>query len=209
MYYAINSHLYHVSNKDDAKSLIESSKDIKSVVKSKCIKEDELKNIYADKTIYENVSVDELKTLDNCIAIYSKNDLNEEFDLTVSQYNYFPKIKNQKYDIVRIDFNLDNKNVILCVDPNDLKTMNFKTVQELCLKAKTEFKNQSFSQFVRDLKETYLSAKSQRVTFTETERTQISETFNGKCNNCKCKLKDFHIDHIVPLANGGSNDVDN
>ena len=31
----------------------------------------------------------------------------------------------------------------------------------------------------------------------------------NKCNVCKNKVDEFHIDHIMPLAAGGNNDLDN
>ena len=46
-----------------------------------------------------------------------------------------------------------------------------------------------------------------RLSSTITSRLMISQ--NGKCISCHCKLVDFHIDHIIPIALGGTNTDDN
>ncbi len=43
-------------------------------------------------------------------------------------------------------------------------------------------------------------------------RTDVDRLFqqqDGKCAYCSCKLRRFHVDHIIPLARGGSNWPDN
>ena len=94
-------------------------------------------------------------------------------------------------------------------DPNDLKIMNYKKILDLCKQTKTEFNNQSFAQLVRELKAKFMSIKNERVVFTPEERSQILKDFKGICSNCNKRLKEFHIDHIIPLAVGGTNDKDN
>ena len=52
---------------------------------------------------------------------------------------------------------------------------------------------------------------SNRYGFTEYEKFSIASFHNYTCSDCKINLEDreFDIDHIVPLANGGKNTVDN
>lgn len=51
-----------------------------------------------------------------------------------------------------------------------------------------------------------------RRPFTELERVGIASTQNFMCNLCSCEIldsRDFDIDHIKPIANGGKNTIDN
>jgi hypothetical protein len=49
-----------------------------------------------------------------------------------------------------------------------------------------------------------------RVKFSPEEREKIRVKCGYKCNVCKSKLRNFfHVDHIKPLANLGTNDMDN
>jgi len=52
---------------------------------------------------------------------------------------------------------------------------------------------------------------SNRYSFTEYEKFSIASSHNYICAHCKTELEDreFDIDHIVPIANGGKNTVDN
>lgn len=48
----------------------------------------------------------------------------------------------------------------------------------------------------------YISLKKRRL---------ILEKTNGVCYYCGCKIKedDFHVDHFIPIAKGGTNDFEN
>ena len=52
---------------------------------------------------------------------------------------------------------------------------------------------------------------SKRHSFTEYEKQAICSTYDYKCAKCSSNLidRDFDIDHIVPIANGGKNSVEN
>jgi hypothetical protein len=53
---------------------------------------------------------------------------------------------------------------------------------------------------------------SNRYSFTQMERNAIASTQNYKCNICEIELEDqrqYDIDHIIPIANGGKNTPDN
>ncbi len=60
------------------------------------------------------------------------------------------------------------------------------------------------------MKRKFFESKSIRHTFTKDERTLLYEEQNT-CEICnkKLNLKSFHIDHIVPLACGGTNEKNN
>ncbi len=121
----------------------------------------------------------------------------------------FLKKYNQKFNVSRIDFNYQDKNIILCIDPNDLTKMNYKTVQELCIKNNIECENQSYSKLIKQLKEQFYNPK--RHKFTKSERETIYNESNKMCKGCNKKMpeKGFHIDHIKPLACGGNNEKSN
>jgi 5-methylcytosine-specific restriction protein A len=82
---------------------------------------------------------------------------------------------------------------------------------ELCQLNKIEWKNQTFTQFISELRTDFFDALNGRIKFTVEERLKISKRFNNKCNICKCCIKDtkFDIDHIRSLSNGGTNEKSN
>lgn len=45
--------------------------------------------------------------------------------------------------------------------------------------------------------------------FTKAEALQRFEQQGGRCYYCGCILEVYHLDHVVPLSRGGSNDISN
>ena len=211
IYYCVNGHMYWVSDKQTALSLANRSKDAITKIKSIVIDEDDFVNIYAEREIVENIDIENLKEHANKIIIYNKPNLNEELDQIIGHYNYIPKVKNNKTSITQINFNLEKMNIILTIDPNDTRLINFKKIKELCDKHKVEFKNQSFGNFIRELKDKFYDSKNIRHHFTKEEREKIFHDNNEKCNICDKKLSagKYQIDHILPLASGGDNEIEN
>ena len=101
--------------------------------------------------------------------------------------------------------------IIFCCDPNDINNITYENIMELCQLNKIEWKNQTFTQFISELRTDFFDALNGRIKFTAEERVKISKRFNNKCNICKCCIKDtkFDIDHIRALSNGGTNEKSN
>ena len=214
IYYCINNHMYWISNRQEANTLVQQAKDTETKIKSQCIKEDETKkkNIYNEegREILENIVIDDLMNYDKATIIYSKTNLNEELDSIIEKYNYIPEIMNHRYTVTQIKFNKDDKDIILVLDPNLEFDLTFKDVRKFCIKAEIEFNNQSFSHFIKELKKRFLETKATRHQPTKEERQKLLDNADGCCELCKKKLKKvFDIDHIIPLAEGGTNDESN
>jgi hypothetical protein len=206
--------MYWISNRDEANSLTQQAKDAETKIKSHCIQEEatEKINIYTDedRAVIENIAVSDVIKHDKATIIYSKTNLNEELDEIISHYNYIPAITNHRYTITQIKFKLDEKDLILVIDPNIEHNLNYKDVRQLCNKAELEFKNQSFSNFIKELKTRFLDVKIPRIQPTKEERLKLFDKANGACQSCKKEIKSkFHVDHIIPLANGGGNEPEN
>ena len=139
------------------------------------------------------------------------NSLNEILIEIGNTYNFIPtKLKYNGFCCTKIIFNKDNCNLHLVIDPNNSRhEMSWKDVKEMCEKTNVVFKNQSFASMITQLRNRFENAT--RHIFTKTEREQIYNDCNKKCNHCNKDLKktEMQIDHIVPLVVGGSNDIDN
>ena len=215
IYYAVNDHMYHITQPEVAKKLVERAKDDECKISSSA-----LKNEYAaaDKvnpftqTIHENISVKNLIEYRDCVVIYTeRNDLSDLVEEIIATYNYIPKFIMKKCFIVRIQFNFESRNITLSTDPNDRDDINYKNVKELCEKLKLEFKNQSFAVLIADAKARFLENSGKRHYFNKEERTEIWKQCGKKCKQCTKTVtaKAYHIDHILALANGGTNEPEN
>ena len=212
IYYCINNHMYWISDKENAEALVKKARDVETKIKSHCIQEDETKqttNIYSGD-ILENIAISDLNNYEESTIIYSKPNLNDELDEIIEKHNFIPEIKNHRYTINQINYTKDGRKIILVIDPNIEVGMTYKDVRQLCNSVDIEFKNQSFSNLIKQLKKRFFDSKIERHQPTKDERQKMLDLANGCCATCqKAVKKVFHIDHIIPLAEGGSNEKTN
>ena len=233
VYYSVAEHMYWVSDKKSAESLVKRAREIETTVKSICLEEEAKTNIYEDKEIHENIPIDKLMDYDNCVIIYSnaetehehehndiittergnKTNLNGELDEIIKLYGFVPMtgLKNKRSLVTRIHFTHEGKNIFLEVDPNDQRKITWKDIKGLCEKMGVTFANQSFGALVGQLKEKFMGQKHVRHVFSKAERTCFFEKSEKTCSHCgkAVQIKETQIDHIIPLANGGTNDEEN
>ena len=232
IYFFVGNHMHWVSDKKAAHSLVMRARDVEINMNSNMFEvEDHKENIHKtrENNIFENVPVEDLvfDQYQDCIIIYSatgdekmKHNLNDELDKIIEIYDVVPKVKNQKYNITSIDIspskfgNSDpflNQNILLVLDPNDTRLIDYKDMQQLCKRHKIEFENQSFGNFIKQVREKHYNNKSIRKKYSQQERAQIHEKCGGQCMECHKNLqtKQMHIDHIIPLANGGPEHKEN
>ena len=213
IYYAINDHMYLVKD-EHKKSLIERAKEEHSFNTS-LLEGHEKINPFEDLEIIENIDFTDIdKYIEkSCVFMFSRtiHNINDIFYLFLSKYKLIPTVdKTHKTNILQFTHNNNGVIHIYAADPNEIQIITYKQVQYLCEKNKIEFKNQTYMQFIKQLKDTFFNAKMGRVKRTKEEREAILERFNNVCNICKCKInKGFEIDHIRPLANGGKEEESN
>lgn len=90
----------------------------------------------------------------------------------------------------------------------DFASKNFQDSNQLLYVAMSRAKNRII--FVNN--KSHFRDNNNRYSFTEMERNAISSYYDYKCNICQTELndlRDIDIDHIIPLAFGGKNNIDN
>jgi hypothetical protein len=97
------------------------------------------------------------------------------------------------------------KNVIIPV--YDYYNVNYKDANQILYVALSRAKESII--FVN--KEVKFDQSSKRIMFSEFEKHSIASSHDYKCKNCQIDLVDreFDIDHLVPLAFGGKNEIAN
>ena len=218
-YFCINEHMYLVRDKDIKNRLKEWAKDKKEInVKSSLFEmEYEKTNIFNEFKIVENVDLNKVTDYDSCIFMFTringKNDLNDIFQEFIKIYNEVPtNINAMNHKINYFECKLNDKKYFFVLDANQSCIgVTYKNVMKLCKQNEIEFKNQSFVTLINQIKDIFFNDVNKRIKFDKEFREQILTKHNNKCNICKCKLDEekFHIDHVRPLSNGGSNDDDN
>lgn len=211
VYYAINNHMYHVKNPETALSLIKSAVDIETKINSIYFEQEESTNIFSSELeIKENINIKELLTYnESCIVIYPHKHLNDQL-IELINNNIKPAIKRCKKTMINYMVVDKTKNIkfYLFADENDhTQNINYKTVKSLCDSNEIEFKNQTFTTVIKQIKDKHIIQKQKRVEFTKEFRKEFFIK-NCHCNNPECnkvlKKGDREIDHIIPISQDGS-----
>ena len=218
-YFCINEHMYLIKDKDLKLKMAmrAKNKEEKNIKSSLFENPFETTNIYSKFKLHKNIPVDEIKKYnETSIFIYTRNgqaDLNDIFQQFIKTYNLVPSnIKATNHKISYFEATINGVKHYVVLDPNEAdRGIDFKTVKSLCKDNNIEFKNQSFVGFINQMKDQFFNNLSERFKFDVKFRDQLFKSCKGKCEECKNKLVDgeFQIDHIRPLANGGTNDVEN
>lgn len=95
---------------------------------------------------------------------------------------------------------------IVEANPNYRQRVDPSRVEQVCASFNIPFENQSVGTLSRQLFDAFMDGK--RVKFSDDTRTNIYKKQNNKCATCE-KNAPTQIDHILPLANGGNNNMDN
>lgn len=215
VYYAIDNHMYLIKDKNTVKSLSEKAKSETNVNTSMLEKEKNV-NRFEESEVFENIDIKNITDMQSCIIIYSRkdhSDITDIYESIIGHYNIIPnpkKVVSMNTKIIYFELKINNAKYYIYNDNNEIKLgIDWKMIRRLCDKEKIEFKNQSFTTFIKQLRTKLLDKESERKIFTEEERNEIYIRDNKACLICKKKATDFDIDHIRPLANGGTNDLNN
>ena len=212
IYYAINNHMYLITDKEKVLSLVASAKDKKNTVSSTCLSTKEPKDCFTKiTTIKEDIKIKDLfNETESFIIIYNKPTLNQELNDLMS-LDRVPHIKrSNRNNITYMTVKNEKLQYHLFADRNDLSQITHHKIQQLCKENEIEFKNQTLPSFVRTLKNKFLNFRHKRKDFTEGERKAFLRR-HPTCNQCACKLdlEIIEIDHKLRLADGGDNEDSN
>ncbi len=196
------------------KSLVETVKEKENWNTSLLSDEVEEKtNVYDDYDIVENPKTFFTETK-NTIYMFSRlgtTSINDVFQSLIVDHGVPDNIKCKKTKIEAFKYKKNNIIYMFVCDPNAVHNITYKEVKVLCEKNDLPFKNQTFMHVVKQLRSKYFDEITGRIKFTKEFKEMVLEKSKKKCAGCKCclKAKKYDIDHIRPLANGGTNQIDN
>ena len=207
IFYCFMSHFYIITNKDIVLSISAAFRQNNNVFHSTLeIVEEKKEN--KEVKFYSNITIAECLELEpHSVVIYNKSSVLDELQEYIKLTNDIPKIKNHTITLIS-SFTTNNKvDIVISGCLNDVG-FTWQKVQEICKKADIPFDNQSIGGLLIQLKDKFFIPKREK--FTNEQRENIAKEQYLKCIMCDDELsKKFHIDHIQPISNGGTNKRDN
>ena len=223
--------MYLIQDKHTKKSLYEKEKNgaSDSFIKTSILEknyESKTEDIYKNLEMFENYQIENVDKLnESSILIYTRvfenertrNNINEELEQVIEHYNLVPSnITSTNYNISSFKFSLNGKTFYCVIDGNKISDLysgytNYKGVKKLCLKNDIPFKNQSLISYNKEKRLSIAEKKYERVQFSNKIRLKLFKRDNKTCKACKesIDIKNFEIDHVIPLACFGTNENDN
>jgi hypothetical protein len=217
VYVLHNEHFYLMDDPKQILSIKNSNTDNKkqSELSSDLFRDHSKKNYLSMYPILENIPVSEYEQHSKVNIIYSMSDLYPILIDLYKQYNQQISTYNIRVDSHKrvIYFHYKKFDLHIWADVNyDVETdNNWKDIKALCEKVNIEFKNQTVSSIVLECEKSFYKLQSERIELTNEQKEQLLEECNNQCVVCErqFKKKFYQFDHIIPLAAGGSNEVDN
>ena len=138
-----------------------------------------------------------------------KTNINDIFTFLTVNEGVPQNVKCKKTKIIGFTYEIKKINYVFVCDPNDVHQITFREIQVLCEKNNVPFKNQTFTQLIKQIRTKYFDELKGRIKFSKEFKQLVVDKSKNKCACCKCKLDKFHIDHIKPLSNNGTNELSN
>jgi 5-methylcytosine-specific restriction protein A len=211
--YIIGNHLYLIDNKKARMSIVARCRDKNGVVKisSKDTDKVEDDSFINRKTLFD-VPIEDLVNLENCNVIYNKDSLKDILKDLFIMYktNYKSSMSNNK--VTRITFSKDDeKNVFLYHNPNNIHHVPYDNVKQFADAFNIDFKNESLTSLAIKMFGLFNTKSNinKRMNIKNSIKKQLLIQQENKCNKCDKECIKYEVDHIVRLADGGSNEIEN
>lgn len=208
IFYKLNGHMYLLNTSEAIKSVAESNKKTARKMITSSIDEGQQKENNLEVFNLEWFDVETAMKLKEGIYLVQKSNLSMEIIEFIRFYKDIPKVRNIRNSIVEIQFfNEDDKVVVICCDINFAKNIDYLQMKRVAEQNKITYINNGVGFVIGKIIEN--SKICVRKTFTEQEKKDLIIQYKNCCAICKSKTSEFEIDHIMPLACGGSNEIEN
>ncbi len=215
VFYKIHGHFYLIDKADAIRSVAESNKLSKTHLIPASNEYDgnksKLEVIHIDKFDVENA-----QNMKSGIYLVKQFNLDEEIRQFITFNKRVPLTKTDRSNVIQIKFaehfiqatkKQEQKYVIVCVDKTVGERFTYDELKTITNSNGIEYENGGLGSVILSmLKE---KKKSIRETLLGFQREEFIQKHDSKCSDCKLVCENLQIDHIIPLASGGKNDISN
>ena len=212
VFYRGNGHMYLIDSKEATKSIVERNKSENSSFvsqKEDKTKKEELEVKQSDD--FNGIYLDGTECINLQKGYYLLNRHSICYDVInfIKYYREIPRVYCKDNSVVSMKFkNKLGETVVIACDANYSNGgLSYDQLKRVTSENEIEYTNEGVGSVI--LKILSKKHKEKREYLDDTDRQLLIESFGNKCACCKLSPDIFEIDHIIPLANGGSNEIEN
>ena len=216
VFYKMSGHCYLINDKHVIRSVAENSKKaVTKIISSSLVEERTTTNDVAVQHM-ESFNVSTAATLPEGVYLVKQSNLDQEATDFISKYRVLPSTKNRKSNIVHLKFQQGLKHepdwkkrkyVTICIDVTHKESYSYAELNNVAQTNHIKYSNGGIGSVILSILEK--SKQSCREGMTEQAKRDFMNVHHHQCAVCELQCDYLEIDHIHPLASGGSNDVSN
>ena len=218
VYYKYHGHMFLMDDASVTRSVAESNKRLGLTIHASTI-EDKSEVVHEEVVHHINTfDLDIVKDMTKGIYLV-KDQSNFDADIIefVRKYHRTPRTRTKCSNIIQIAFQeglvevKDKKSqkwVIVCIDATRCEPYSYDQIKHVADVNNIQYTNEGIGSLVISVLENSRQPID-RVFLSESERATFLSNCCYNCAGCSMKCEYLEIDHIRPLASGGTNDIGN
>jgi hypothetical protein len=164
----------------------------------------------------KNFDIENAKQFKKGIYLLNQSNLDKEIIQFIDTHRMIPMTRTEHSNTMLIKFEQGFQNVkekknkqwvIIAIDATNRSTFKYEQLKNVADKNKIKYSNEGIGSLIINILEN--NKKSCREFLSDTEKKEFLEEHKNQCSVCNLSTDKLEIDHIIPLACGGSNNLFN
>ena len=215
VFYKYHGHMYLIDKPDIIRSVAESNKKTATKIVSMTTP-DEKDSPVSEVFHLETFDPNNVRNMQEGIHLINKSNLDDELIEYIKVNKHTPETKTRRSSVIQFKFEVglihiecrkDRKYVVICVDATYAERYTYADIKKVADHNRVKYTNEGIGSLITTILNK--NSRSCREYLTSEERTALCTRYNNQCAICLLPTDKFEIDHITPLAGGGSNSIDN
>ena len=215
VFYKIHGHFYIIDDPSVIRSNAEQNKKTGNKIISTTLEEVK-EETNAMVHHIEKFNIADAATLEKGIYLLKQSNLDNEVIEFIETHDIIPETRTDHSSIVLIKYQQgfentkeikNRKYVIIGIDATTRHPYTYDQMKNVADKNNVKYTNGGMGSLIMNILDN--KKKSCREFLTDTEKKEFIEAHHNLCSVCQLNADKFEIDHIIPLASGGSNNLSN
>lgn len=206
IFYKLHGHMYLIDDPKVIRSVAECNKSTAKKVITSSIDNENVEKVDISVFHLDQFPLNNIHQLEKGIYLLQKSNINTDVIDYVKKYKNDPMTKNRDNVIIQLTVkNYLDENVIIAVDINYSQNIAYEKLKNVAVTNSIKYVNEGIGSVICKI----LQGVDKRQYLTSDEKEIVLTRQNNKCCACLLSTEKYEIDHIKPLASGGSNNLDN